>query len=425
MTIQKTPALPLYFDNHATTPVDPRVVDVMMDYLTRHFGNAESSQHAYGWKAKAAIEQARAEVASLIGAEPAEIVFTSGATESIHLAILGHLEEQGAGRHIVTANAEHKATLEVCARAQKFGHEVTLLEVDAQARVNRDQVLEALRTNTSIVSLMHGNNEVGSLHPIQEIGGALSERGVIFHVDAAQTAGKHPIDVKAMGIGLLSLSAHKLYGPKGVGALYVSKTPLHKTPKVRLAPYLVGGGQEKGLRGGTHNVPGIVGLGAACRIAREEMELERARLTRLRDRLIQDVRAELTGVRLNGHPTERLCNNVSFTIEGVASDSLLLGLHDIAYSSASACSSGMASHVLKAIRGAHSVDPVHSQEFFDASGDGDSNSDSDSNRDSDGDDPFATTLRFGLGRFTRDEDVEYLIRRLIETVRNARAVSRG
>lgn len=380
---------PLYFDNHATTPVDPRVLDAMLPYFTENFGNAESSQHSYGWTAKSALDRARAQVAALLNAEPAEIIFTSGATESIHLAILGFLEDQGPKRHIITSNAEHKATLEVCARAQKVGHEVTILPVDRTGQVSVEQVREALRENTALVSLMHGNNEIGTLNPIAEIGQLLQERGIVFHVDAAQTAGKHPIDVRAMGIGLLSISAHKLYGPKGSGALFA-----RRQPKVHLVPYLVGGGQERGLRGGTHNVPGIVGLGQACALAHAEMEAERSRLTGLRDRLIQNVFKELEGVTLNGHATERLCNNVSLTIRGVEPDQLLLGLHDIAYSSGSACSSGTVSHVLKAIG-------------------------------QDTSDPFTTTLRFGLGRFTTDDQVEYLIRRLVETVRNAREVSRG
>lgn len=379
---------PLYFDNHATTPVDPRVLEVMLPYFTENFGNAESNQHSYGWTAKSAVDRARAHVASLINAEPAEIIFTSGATESINTAILGFLDDQGPGRHIITANGEHKATLEVCARAAKLGHEVTVLPVDSQGRITREQVEQAIKENTVLVSLMHGNNEIGTLHPIAEIGPMLASRGIAFHVDAAQTAGRSPIDVKQMGIALLSISAHKLYGPKGVGALYV-----RKQPKVHLTPYVVGGGQERGLRGGTHNVPGIVGLGKACEIALAEMATEPERQARLRDQIIAHARS-LDGVAVNGHLTERLCNNVNLTIQGVEGDQLLLGLHDIAYSSGSACSSGTVSHVLKAI----------GQTTTDA---------------------FSTTLRFGLGRFTTDDQVEYLITRLSTAVRNARAVSRG
>ncbi len=387
------PQPPLYFDNHATTPIDPRVVEAMLPFLKEHFGNAESSQHPYGWKAKAAVEKARVQVADLIGAEGKEILFTSGATESIHSAILGFLEEQSPGRHIITANTEHKATLEVCARAKKFGHEVTVLSADPQGRITAQQVKEAIKPNTAIVSLMHGNNEIGTIHPIAEIGAITSEQGITFHVDAAQTAGKIPIDVRAMKIDLLSISAHKLYGPKGVGALFIRRT----SPGVQLAPYIVGGGQERGLRGGTHNVPGIVGLGLACAIAKEGMAEESPRLQAWRDRLIHQIQSSLPDVLLNGDPKNRLCNNVNLTIKGVAPDDLLLGLSDIAYSSGSACTSGTVSHVLQAIH----KDPKLLS------------------------DPLVVTVRFGLGRFNTADEVETLGRRLIEAVQNARAVSKG
>jgi cysteine desulfurase len=381
---------PMYFDNHATTPVDPQVLEAMLPYLKEHFGNPESSQHPFGWKAKSAVESARKQVAALINAEPGEIVFTSGATESIHLAILGFLEEQPAGRHIITATTEHKATLEVCARAQKLGHECTVLAVDAMGRITVDQVKAAIRPTTAIVSLMHANNEIGTLHPITEIGAMLKEQGITFHVDAAQTPGRTPIDVRAMNIDLLSISAHKLYGPKGVGALFVRRS----TPKVPLAPYIVGGGQERGLRGGTHNVPGIVGLGVACQIATEKMNEECPRLLALRNRIIEAVTHRCPNVLLNGDPENRLCNNVNFSIRGVAPDSLLMGLGSVAYSSGSACSSGTGSHVIKALG-------------------------------QDTSDPLMTTVRLGLGRFNTEAEVETLIEKLIQTIEKSKEVPIG
>lgn len=381
---------PLYFDNHATTPVDPTVFAAMMPFFTEHFGNAESSQHPFGWKAKAAVEKARGQIADLIGADKGEIVFTSGATESIHAAILGFLEEQAPVRHVITANTEHKATLEVCARAKKYGHEVTVLKVDSLGRITPQQVRDAIQPNTALVTLMHGNNEIGTLHPIKEIGAITSEKGITFHVDAAQTVGKIPVNVREMNIDLLSISAHKLYGPKGSGALFVRRSP----PHVLLAPYIVGGGQERGLRGGTHNVPGIVGLGAACAAAKSYMSDECSRMEEWRDFLIAEIQKNISDVQLNGDPEHRLCNNVNFTIKGVAPDDLLLGLNDVAYSSGSACTSGSVSHVLQAI-GA-------------STGDGQS-----------------VTVRFGLGRFNTRQEVETLATRLAEAVKNARGNSQG
>ena len=357
---------PIYFDHHATTPVDPRVLESMLPFFSEDFGNAESAQHAYGWSAKSAVERSRSQVASLIGAEASEILFTSGATESIHQAILGFLEQFGFGRpdismskdaaptsgpkaldacHIITANSEHKATLEVFKRAEKLGVEVTILAVDECGRITRAQVEAALRPHTRLVSLMHANNEIGTIHPIEEIGPMLFARGIALHVDAAQTCGRVPIDVKKMGIALLSISSHKLYGPKGVGALFI-----RKSPKVHISPVFPGGGQERGLRGGTHNVPGIVGLGRACELAVQEMNAECARLKGLRDQLIHAVVDRFPKhVRLNGDPEARLCHNVSFTIQGVDPDILMTALQPFAYSSGSACSSLVGSHVLAAI----------------------------------------------------------------------------
>jgi cysteine desulfurase len=381
---------PLYFDNHATTPVDPRVLEAMLPFFKEQFGNPVSVQHAYGWQAKLAVDTAREQIANLIGARSQEIIFTSGATESIALAILGTFGSQGAGHHFITSNAEHKATLETFSEVKKRGGEVTILPVDRFGVVTAKQVEAALKPNTVLVSLMHANNEVGSFNPIGEIGPMLKTKGVIFHVDAAQSAGKNPIDVDKMGIELLSISAHKLYGPKGVGCLYVRKSD----PLVHLTALFSGGGQEHGLRGGTLNVPGIVGLGKACDIALKEMELEGARLKRMRDHIVQAVTSKFAGVSLNGHPTERLCNNVNITIKDVDGDRLYFDLKDVAYSSASACSGGAPSHVLEAI----------------------------------GHDPaslFSSTLRFGLGRFTTDAEVAQLLEKLSHAIENARAVSKS
>ena len=384
---------PLYFDHHATTPVDARVLETMLPYFSEDFGNAESSQHSFGWTAKAAVEKSRKHVAEMINAETSEILFTSGATESSHHAILGYLEQFGFGQpssgrivsappcHIITANTEHKATLAAFERAERLGVEVTILEVDKQGILTLEQVQNAVRPHTRLVSLMHANNEIGTIYPIAEIGRWLLSQDIVFHVDAAQTIGRAPIDVREMGIALLSISGHKLYAPKGVGALYI-----RRSPKIHLSPVFPGGGQERGLRGGTHNVPGIVGLGRACEISKLEMSEECARLQTMRDTLIQTITTRFAGsVRLNGHPTERLCNNVSFSIAGVSPESLMLGLSGFAYSSGSACSSSTGSHVLKAI----GVDTM---------------------------DPNMSVTRFGLGRLNTPEQVTLLIEALTRVI---------
>ena len=291
-----SPSNMIYLDHHATTPVDPIVFEAMKPYFVEVFGNAMSSQHSFGWAAKAAVEKAREQVAQLIGAEAREIVFTSGATESIHLAILGLLQTHPHPSHIITSNVEHKCTLEVANYAQSLGHELTILEADKFGQVHSGDILKALKPNTVLVSLIHGNNEIGSLNPVAEIGQALRERKVLFHIDAAQTVGKVPIDVVKSNIDLLSMSSHKLYGPKGVGALFVRQTQ----PRVRLTPVLRGGGQEKGLRGGTHNVPGIVGLGAACLLCSQLMPSESARLSELRDHMIQALREKIPNWNICG-----------------------------------------------------------------------------------------------------------------------------
>ncbi len=378
---------PIYLDNHATTPVDPDALAAMLPYYSEKFGNAMSGNHSFGWTANSAIEKARTQIATLIGAESREIVFTAGATESAHLAILGSLEEHGQPAHIITAATEHKCILEIARRAEKFGHSVTLLPVNSYGHIDLTQLKAAIRPTTRLISLMHGNNEIGTIHPIAEVGAIAQKRGLLFHVDAAQTTGRSPIHVRNMNIDLMSMSAHKIYGPKGVGALFVRQT----NPRVHLAPYIVGGGQEKGLRGGTHNVPGIVGFGAACEIASKKMADEIKRLTLLRDKTIQHLTAQLPDVVLNGHPTERLCNNINFTIYGVSSERILTALHDVAFSSGSACSFGATdvSHVLKAL--GHTGDRT------------------------------AATLRFGLGRFTEPGEVDEVCERLIACVQRARA----
>lgn len=418
---------PLYFDNHATTAVDPRVLEEMLPTFTGEFGNPESG-HPYGWSAKLLVEKARARVAVLIGASDPnkEIIFTAGATESIHLAIHSQVADlssrspvvqldrsfsttkseitgaatfgsadgtQSSSRtpHLITAATEHKAVLEAFAAAERAGAHITILPVDQFGRVTVEQVLAAITPDTKLVSLMHGNNEIGTLHPVREIGRALREKhpDVLFHVDAAQTVGKHVIDVNDMAIDLLSLSAHKFHGPKGVGALYLRHSVGRK---IHLSPLFTGGGQERGLRSGTLNVPGIVGLGKACEIASDELNADNARLSGLRDHLIREVESALRDVRVNGHRTERLCNNISFTFKGAEADQLMFGLKDFAYSGGSACAGPTQSHVLAAI-GASTQDP------------------------------FEATIRIGLSRLTRSEDVSSLIPALIATVQNARELS--
>lgn len=338
----------IYLDHHATTPVDPRVLDEMLPYFTRHFGNAASRNHAFGWAAEEAVEQARSRVARLIGASPKEIVFTSGATESINLALKGACEIYAPkGQHLVTTAVEHKATLDTSHYLESLGYRVTVLGVDADGRIRPEELEAALTPETILFSLIHGNNEVGTLHDLAPLGALCRAKGVLFHVDAAQTAGKIPLDVEAMQIDLLSISGHKLYAPKGVGALYVRR----KNPRVRLAPQMHGGGHERGLRSGTLNVPGIVGLGKACAVAMDEMAEEAVRVSALRDRLYHGLCQALDGVALNGHPTERLPGNLNLSFDGVAGENLMSGLTEVAVSSGSACTSASLepSHVLTAM----------------------------------------------------------------------------
>jgi cysteine desulfurase len=349
----------IYLDHHATTPLDPAVLEDMMPFLTDRFGNASSRQHAYGWAAEEAVEAAREQVARLVGARDRlgapcgkEIVFTSGATESINLALKGLVETERLHApiprlHLVSTRVEHAATRDVLDALTRQGCEVTWLGVDAFGRVAPSDVEAALRPDTLAVSLLHASNEIGTIQPVAEIGALCRARGVVLHVDAAQSAGKIAVDVEAMRIDLLSLSAHKLYGPKGVGALYVRR----RAPRVRLEPQLHGGGHERGVRSGTLNVPGIVGLGKACELAESLRAAEAERVAGLRDRLQDRLFMAIEGIHLNGHPTDRLPGNLHVSLEGVESQALLMGLKEVAASSGSACASDRLepSHVLAAI----------------------------------------------------------------------------
>ena len=338
----------IYMDYNATTPLDRRVLDTMMPYLTDDFGNAASRSHAFGWKAQAAVDQARDEVAKLINAQGKDIVFTSGATESDNLAIKGVAEMyRSKGNHIITCPAEHKAVIDPCKRLATEGFDITWVAPDANGVVQPEAVAAAITDKTVLISIMAVNNETGVINPIAEIGRLAKQRGVIFHTDATQALGKIPLDVEAMGVDLMSLSAHKIYGPKGVGALYVRRSG----PRVRLVCQMDGGGHERGLRSGTLNVPGIAGFGAACRIAGDEMTEATERIARLRDRLEEGVMAGLDKVQRNGHPTLRVCGTSNLSFAYVEGESLMMKLANVAVSSGSACTSASLepSHVLKAM----------------------------------------------------------------------------
>ncbi len=376
---------PVYLDYHATTPVDPRVLEAMLPYFGEHFGNAASSTHQWGWKAQGAVESARRQIAALIGATAREIVFTSGATESNNLALVGSARTAPAGRRqIVVSAIEHKSVLEAAHVLERSGWELTIVPVHRDGLVDLEALDRTVSDKTAIVSVMAANNEIGVVQPLAAIGAIASARGALFHVDGAQGVGKIPIDVAAMHIDLLALTAHKIYGPKGCGALFVRK-------RLALEPLIVGGGHERGLRAGTLNVPGIVGLGTACAICRAEMDAEGARIGALRDRLLAGLERGIGGIVVNGSREHRLPNNLHVTFEGVDGESLLIGISDIAVSSGSACSSASAtpSHVLTAI---FTPDPV----------------------------PPAS-IRFGLGRFTTEAEIDYTIERFTAVVQHLRA----
>jgi len=380
----------IYMDCHATTPVDPRVLEAMLPYFTAEYGNAASRTHAFGWRAGEAIATARARVARLINADPKEIIFTSGATESNNLALFGAASAlRYKGDHIIIGASEHPAVLDVAAALQERGSRVTTLPVDRFGRIDPENLQAACTDRTVLVSLMAANNEVGTLHPIAEIGRICKERDILFHSDAAQAVGKVPIDVQAMGIDLLSISGHKVYGPKGIGALYVRR----RHPRVILEPIMFGGGHERGLRSGTLNVPGAVGLGMALQIARDEMDVEAGRLRALRDRLYQRITARLQDVHLNGHPQERLPHNLNLSFAYVEGEALLIALDGVAVSSGSACTSEKRapSHVLKAMGLS--------------------------------DDLAQTSIRFGLGRFNTEQEVDDVSERVAEAVTRLREIS--
>lgn len=383
--------IPVYLDNHATTPVDPRVLEAMLPYFGEKFGNAASRSHAFGWEAEAAVDEAREQVAQIIqAASPREIVFTSGATESDNLAIKGVAESyRDKGDHIITCATEHRAVLDSCKALERRGYRVTYLGVDRYGIVRLDQLREAVTDKTVLISVMAANNEIGTIQPIREIGQLAKEKGILYHCDATQGAGKIPMSVEEMGIDLLSLSGHKIYGPKGVGALYVRS----KRPKVRLSPIIDGGGHERGMRSGTLNVPGIVGLGKACQIAMHELAREAARLTQLRARLKDGIFGQLDEVYVNGHPTQRLPGNLNVSFAHVEGESLMMALKEIAVSSGSACTSAALepSYVLRALGIPEAL--AH------------------------------TSIRFGLGRFNTEEEVDYAIRRVVEEVTRLRALS--
>jgi cysteine desulfurase len=381
---------PLYFDNNSTTRVDPRVVETMLPYFTEHYGNAASRSHAYGWEAEDAVDTAREQIAALIGAQPSEIIFTSGATESNNLAIKGVAAMyRKKGDHIITQVTEHKAVIDPCRRLEKEGFRVTYLPVDRFGQVSAQQVADAITDKTILVSIMAANNEIGTLQPIGVIGRLCKERGILFHTDAVQAVGKIPVHVEEMGIDLLSLTAHKIYGPKGVGALYVRK----KNPRVRLEPFMDGGGHERGMRSGTLAVPAIVGLGRACEICSQELPAESERLSRLRDKLRDGIMSQLPETYLNGHPTERLPGNANISFAYVEGEGLMMGIKDIAVSSGSACTSASLepSYVLKALGV--------------------------------GDELAHSSIRYGIGRFNTEEEVDFVIGAMVREVTRLREMS--
>lgn len=382
--------LPIFLDYHSTTPVDPLVVEAMLPYFTTVFGNAASRNHEFGWTAEAAVERARSQVAALIGASEKEVIFTSGATESNNLAIQGVAEMyKEKGRHIITSPIEHKAVLDTCQYLESKGYEITIVPVDRYGQVTVDAVRAALRPDTILISVMFANNEIGTINQIPEIGRLCKDHGVIFHTDAVQACGKIPVDVEKMGIDLLSLTAHKMYGPKGVGALYVRR----KSPRVRLAPLLHGGGHERGMRSGTLNVPGIVGFGKAAELAKLRLSSDYELLKRLRDRLWEKIQTGLDEVHLNGHPTQRLPHNLNVSFAYVEGESLMMGMKELAVSSGSACTSASLepSYVLKSIGVGEEL--AHS------------------------------SIRFSVGRTTTEAEVDYAAQRVIETVKKLRDLS--
>ena len=382
--------LPIYMDYHATTPVDPRVVEAMVPFFTQHFGNPASRNHAFGWEAEEAVDEARKNVADLIGASAKEVIFTSGATEANNLAIKGVAEMyREKGNHVITCVTEHKAVIDTCKKLEKQGGRVTYLPVQKDGRIDLDQLRDAITDKTILITIMAANNEIGVLQPIAEIGALAKEKGVLFHTDAVQAAGKVPFDVNQNKADLVSISAHKMYGPKGVGALYVRR----RNPRVLLAEQISGGGHERGMRSGTLNVTGIVGFGKAAAIAKAEMPTESERLRGLRDKLNAALHASLDEIFINGSMEHRLPHNLNISFAYVEGESLLMGINDVAVSSGSACTSASLepSYVLKAL-GA-------------------------------GDDLAHSSIRFGLGRWSTEEEVGYVVEKLTSVVRRLREMS--
>jgi cysteine desulfurase len=382
--------LPIYMDYHATTPVDPRVVEAMLPYFTQTFGNAASRNHPFGWQAEEAVEKARKQVADLIGANAKEVIFTSGATESNNLAIKGVAEMyREKGNHIITCVTEHKAVIDTCKKLEKQGYRVTYLPVQKDGRISLDELRAAVTDKTILITIMTANNEIGVLQPIAEIGAIAKEKGIIFHTDAVQAAGKVPFNVNDLKVDLASISAHKMYGPKGVGALYVRR----RNPRVLLSEQINGGGHERGMRSGTLNVPGIVGIGKAAELCKAEMASDAERLRQLRDYLNEQLHKNLDELYINGSMEHRLPHNLNISFAYVEGESLLMGINDVAVSSGSACTSASLepSYVLKAL-GA-------------------------------GDDLAHSSIRFGLGRWTTKEEVDYVIAKLTNVVQRLREMS--
>src|SRR5271170_1096279 len=382
--------LPIYMDNHATTPMDSRVLEEMLPYFMEKFGNSASRNHSFGWAAEEGVEEARERIAKLIGATAKEIIFTSGATESNNLAIKGVAEMyREKGNHIITEAIEHKAVLDTCKRLEKQGYRVTYLPVQKDGRVDPEDVRKAITPKTILITIMYANNEIGIINPMAEIGKIAKEHGIIFAVDGVQAVGKIPVDVQKDNIDLLAISGHKIYGPKGVGALYVRR----RNPRVQLSAIIDGGGHERGMRSGTLNVTGIVGLGKACELCQQEMQQEAVRLGALRDRLKKGLEAKLDEVFINGSLEHRLPNNLNMSFAYVEGESLLMGINDIAVSSGSACTSATLepSYVLKALGV--------------------------------GEDLAHTSIRFGIGRFNTEEEVDYVVARVVETVSRLRELS--
>ncbi len=381
--------LPIYLDNNATTQMDPRVLDAMLPYFTEHFGNAASRNHSFGWKAEEAVDYAREQIAALIGSDSKEIIITSGATESNNLALKGVFEMYaGKGKHFITVETEHKAILDTCKHIEKLGAEITYLKTAGDGMITVDQVAAAIRPDTVLVSVMYANNEIGVIQPVKEIAAICKSKGILFHTDATQAVGKIPVDVIADGIDLMSFSGHKMYGPKGVGVLYVRR----KNPRVKVTAQMDGGGHERGMRSGTLNVPGIVGLGKACELCRLEMSDDTARISVMRDRLEKEL-LTLEESYINGNIQHRLPHVSNMSFKYVEGEGLIMGVKNIAVSSGSACTSASLepSYVLKAL----GLD----------------------------DELAHSSLRFGLSRFTTDEEIDYAISHVKEAVNKLREMS--